>query len=232
MWLALEEKKIPYTYIEVNPYHKPQSLLKLNPRGLVPTLEYHDRPLYESNAICEFLEDAFPRHGRKLRPEDPYDTARMRIWMDFVTSRIIPAFHRLLQFQPGPKGAADEELVALKDDFTKCMKEFIHEMDPEGPFFFGKEPMLVDLVIAPWALRLWVLDEFKGGIGIPAPGQGGRDQVLWSRWRKWSHSMEDRKSVKDTTSERQHYMPIYQRYAEDRAQSELAKATRKGRGVP
>ena len=29
-----------------------------------------------------------------------------------------------------------------------------------------------------------------------------------------------------------HFLPIYQKYAEDRAQSELAKATRAGRGVP
>jgi len=33
-------------------------------------------------------------------------------------------------------------------------------------------------------------------------------------------------------SEREHYLPIYQRYADDKAQSELAKATRKGKGVP
>lgn len=59
-WMVLEEKKIPYQYIEVNPYHKPQSLLSLNPRGLVPTLEYEGKPLYESNVIMEFLDDAFP----------------------------------------------------------------------------------------------------------------------------------------------------------------------------
>ncbi|KAL8691232.1 MAG: hypothetical protein Q9218_003490 [Villophora microphyllina] len=35
-WLVLEEKKIPYQYVEVNPYSKPRSLLNLNPRGLRP----------------------------------------------------------------------------------------------------------------------------------------------------------------------------------------------------
>jgi glutathione S-transferase len=44
--------------------------------------------------------------------------------------------------------------------------------------------------------------------------------------------VQKRKSVIETTSEREHYLPIYQRYAEDRAQSELAKATRAGKGVP
>ena len=46
VWIALEEKGIPYQYIEVNPYHKPQSLLDLNPRGIVPTLQYQGKPLY------------------------------------------------------------------------------------------------------------------------------------------------------------------------------------------
>lgn len=36
----------------------------------------------------------------------------------------------------------------------------------------------------------------------------------------------------ETTSEKEYYLPIYQRYADNTAQSELAKATRKGRGVP
>ena len=25
-------------------------------------------------------------------------------------------------------------------------------MDPEGPFFFGKQPLLVDFVVAPWVV--------------------------------------------------------------------------------
>lgn len=43
VWIVLEEKKIPYQYIEVNPYHKPESLLSLNPRGLVVRVDSHLR---------------------------------------------------------------------------------------------------------------------------------------------------------------------------------------------
>ncbi|KAJ9628811.1 hypothetical protein H2203_002714 [Taxawa tesnikishii (nom. ined.)] len=136
-------------YIEVNPYHKPESLLKLNPRGLVPTLEYDNKPLYESTVICEFLEDAYPDHGPRLLPHDPYDRARTRIWTDYCTSRIIPAFHRFLQFQPmdDTKGLDD-----TRQEFLGHLKEFTKEMDPKGPYFLGKEPSLIDLVVAPWAV--------------------------------------------------------------------------------
>ncbi|XHG06459.1 hypothetical protein AWENTII_009652 [Aspergillus wentii] len=106
-------------------------------------------------------------------------------------------------------------------------------MHPEGPFFLGKDIGLPDLVLAPWAVRLWVFNEFKeGGIGIPDEGQDAADAGVWDRWRKWIKAVEARRSVKETTSESEFYLPIYRRYAENTAQSELAKATRTGRGVP
>lgn len=105
-------------------------------------------------------------------------------------------------------------------------------MDPEGPYFLGANPCLTDFTLAPWALRIWVFDHFKGGSGIPEEGQGGDDEKTWARWRKWVKAMEERPSIRDTMSEREHYMPIYQRYADDTAQSEAAKAIRAGRGIP
>jgi len=228
-WTVLEEKNIPYEYIEVNPYDKPASLLELNPRGLVPTLQYDNKPLFESTVICEFLEEAYPDHTPHLLPKDPYARARTRIWTDFTTSRIIPSFHRFLQHQP----ASDVEgLEKHRQDFLGKLKELTAELDPEGPFFMGKEPGLIDFVIAPWIVRLWIFDHFKGGLGIPEPGKGGADEATWSRYRKWAEALEERPSIKNTLSDREHYVPIYKRYADNTAQSELAKATRQGRGVP
>ena len=105
------------------------------------------------------------------------------------------------------------------------IKQFTEEMDPTGPYFLGKEISLIDLIIAPWAVRFWVFDHFKGGLKIPQEG-------VWERWDKWLNAIEKRESVVSTTSLREHYLPIYQRYADDVAQSELAKATRGGKGVP
>jgi glutathione S-transferase len=143
-----------------------------------------------------------------------------------VTSRIIPAFHRFLQHQ-GQEGLREKQ-----QEFLGYIKEFTKEMDKEGPYFLGKDLSLIDVIIAPWAVRLWIFDHFKGGLGIPDEGKGGEDEDVWKRWRAWYKAVEERDSVKKTTSETEHYLPIYQKYAEDRAQSELAKATRAGRGVP
>ncbi|KAF4637528.1 hypothetical protein G7Y89_g563 [Cudoniella acicularis] len=220
--LVLLEKKIPFQYIEVNPYDKPASLLALNPRGLVPTLSYANKPLYESTVICEFLEDAYPSSTPHLLPSDPYLKAKSRIWIDFVTSRIIPSFHRFLQFQGGESSG----LSKLREEFLGKVKEFTLEMDKNGPYFLGEEVSLVDLVLAPWAVRFWVFDHYKGGLKLPV----GEEWV--GRWKKWVSAVEKRESVVSTTSEREYYLPIYQRYADDVAQSELAKATREGKGVP
>ena len=210
VWIVLEEKEIPYQYVEVNPYHKPESLLSLNPRGLVPTLQYDNKPLYESTVICEFLEDAYPDRGVKLLPADPYLRAKMRIWVDFVSTRFLPAFHRFLQFQPGQQ--KDRTIWDVRNTFLGTLKEFAGAMDEEGPFFLGREPTLVDYIIAPWAIRLWVFDHFKeGGLGIPDQGKGGKEEKSWARWRTWLGAIEGRKSIHKTTSDKDHYLPIYQR---------------------
>ena len=209
VWLVLEEKKLPYQYIEVNPYHKPESLLRLNPRGLVPTLEYEEKPLYESTVICEFLEDAYRDHGSSLRPDDPYNVAKGRIWQDYVDKKFLPAFFRFIQWQPEQ---SEKSLEEVKTEFHDTLLQFVEAMDPEGPYFFGTEPTLPDFMIVPWAVKLWVFDEFKkGGSGIPEEGQGGKREKTWARWRKWLKVMEARRSVTETLSEQSHYMPLYQR---------------------
>lgn len=52
--------------------------LKLNPNAVVPTLVHDGRVVIESTVICEYLDDAFPQ--KKLKPENPLEKARMRLW--------------------------------------------------------------------------------------------------------------------------------------------------------
>lgn len=211
--------------IQINPYHKSKELLDLNPRGLVPTLQYDNKPLYESTVICEFLEETYHSHGPKLLPRDSFDKARARIWIDFVGSRVIPSFFRFLQYSDD----TDQGLQAAREDFHHQLKQFTQAMDETGPFFLGSEISLVDIAIIPWAVRLWVFDHFKGGLKLPKEGS---DAETWSRFDKWLDAVKAVPSVKATTSETEHYLPIYKRYADNVAQSEMAKATRAGRGVP
>lgn len=82
-------------------------------------------------------------------------------------------------------------------------------------------------------MRLWVFDHYKEGLGLPEGGKGDSENSEWAdRLRTYLKALEERPSIKNTLSDQEHYLPIYQRYADNKAQSELAKAIRKGRGVP
>jgi glutathione S-transferase len=61
---------------------------KLNPNGLVPTIEDDGLVLWESNAIVRYLAARHDRGG--LWPEDPTLRAQAEMWMDWVTTTLIP----------------------------------------------------------------------------------------------------------------------------------------------
>lgn len=237
----LEEKNLPYQYVEINPYDKSPDFLALNPRGLVPTLAVHVpgddkkalRPLYESTVICEYLEEAYPDSGAGLLPQsDPYERARCRLWIDHVGSRIVPAWYKLMQHTGDKPHSIDE----AREGLHKHLKAFAQEMldvGGSGPWFLGDVFSLVDVALVPWAQRLWLIDHYKaGGVGIPAKGQRGEDEGVWGRWDQWLGAALERRSVKETASGREEYITIYKRYAEDTTQSEVGQATRQGGKLP
>jgi glutathione S-transferase len=81
-------------------------------------------------------------------------------------------------------------------------------------------------------LRQWVFGYFGKDPQVPVQGEGGEGEQVWERWRNGVGAVEGRGSVTKLMSEREHYVPIYERYAQDKAQGEMAKATREGRQPP
>jgi glutathione S-transferase len=84
--LTLFEMRIPFERQLLNPAifeHHEDWFTKINPRGQVPALVHDDKVITESTVICEYLQDEFPEYT-KLRPEDSYGRAQMRIWTKWV----------------------------------------------------------------------------------------------------------------------------------------------------
>lgn len=80
--LSLFEKGLDWTghYMDLRAGdQKRPDYLKLNPKGVVPTLVHDGAVIIESSVILEYLEDAFPTPS--LRPEAPAARAAMRLWM-------------------------------------------------------------------------------------------------------------------------------------------------------
>lgn len=253
-WVVLVEKNIPHQYIEINPYHKSQEFLALNPRGLIPTLVVPGRSgaLYESTVVCEFLDEEYPQ-GPRLMPEGAYERARCRLWINHVATRIVPAWYGVMQAQPREEGGGAEERKKLVEGIKAFAREMMNGDDDDdggdekskgdhggGPWFLGSRFSLVDVSLAPWAKRLWLIDYYKpGGTGIPKKGannpgreSGSEDEKVWDRWDKWFEAVVRRDSVVTTWSEDEKYIGVYKRYAENTTESEVARATRAGRGLP
>lgn len=217
VWIALEHKKTVYQYIEVDPYKKPQSLLDVNPRGLVPALRHGPSwSTHESTVIMEYLEDL--NAGAPLLPPDPQTRATSRLWSDHINRHVIPMFYKLLQAQD-----ASEQITHAQE-----LRDQIHKLvaaaHKSGPFFLGPNMSFVDVQVAPWVLRLRrVLGPYRGW---PEPEEG-------SRWKQWVDAIEREPSVAATTSTDELYLDSYERYAENRpGTSQLADAVNSGRGLP
>ncbi|GAT27121.1 glutathione transferase [Aspergillus luchuensis] len=197
VWVALEIKGIPYQYIEVDPYKKPQSLLDVNPRGLVPALRHGDWGSYESSVLLEYLEDL--NVGTPLLPPgDAKLRAHCRLWTDFINRHIVPNFYRVLQEQDTQKQIANAQ--ELRDAFNTL----VGAADAQGPFFLGAQISFVDVQVAPWVIRL--RRALKPYRGWPDPEPG-------SRWGAWVDAIENNEHIQATTSTDELYLDSYERYA-------------------
>lgn len=201
VWIALELKAIPYQYIEVDPYKKPDSLLALSPGGLVPAISHTSHPhphfaCHESTVLLEYLEDAFLE--APILPPTAQARAKARLWADHVNKKIIPAFYRALQAQE----SGDQNAGAF--ELKEAIETLVLAASDEGPFFGGKEIGWVDIQLAPWLLRL---------SRVMTPYRGWPAAVPGSRWARMVEAVEECEAVKATTSGNELYHDSYERYA-------------------
>jgi glutathione S-transferase len=84
--LTLYEKGLEFKIVRLNPAkfeHHEDWFKAINPNGQVPALVDDDKVITESTVICEYLEDEYPTDV-KLRPDDSYGRAQMRVWTKWV----------------------------------------------------------------------------------------------------------------------------------------------------
>lgn len=89
---ALEEKRIEWGGQIVDIFRGEQfapDFLAINPKGVVPVLVHDDFVIPESTIICEYLEDAFPRHP--IYPTEARARALVRSWTKAVDEELHPA---------------------------------------------------------------------------------------------------------------------------------------------
>lgn len=185
--LTLAEKKIDWVSHHIDIVSKLENLepnyVKINPNGVVPTLEHDGKIIIESNVIIEYLDDVFRENS--LRPKNSYQCALMRLWLDLAETKIhkniniisynkrhVPRANQLFSKEEQLSNIErfpeiEKRAVMLKrfkngvskDDeklATDCLVEAMDQMERtlvNSEWLAGTEFSLADIAIAPFIER-------------------------------------------------------------------------------
>ncbi|WP_050400610.1 glutathione S-transferase family protein [Bradyrhizobium embrapense] len=142
--IALREKGVPFERIDIDLADKPDWFLKISPLGKVPVLvvtgdDGREVALFESNVICEYIEET--QAGAKLHPEHALTRAEHRAWMEFGSA--------ILGDLWGLETATDAATFESKRQAVAAKFARVETALGAGPFFAGEKFSLVDAVFAP-----------------------------------------------------------------------------------
>lgn len=193
--MTLFEKRLPWEGHEVDLFKGAQldpAYLKLNSKGVVPTLVDDGRVLTESTVICEYLDDAYPEPP--LRPKDAAARAQMRLFtkacdeglhqgvavmsyaamfMDRLRkmppeklkehlSRIIDLDRRDRQTTIQEKGVEAPHILRGAVAFEKAFHKIEKTLGDGRPWLAGDLFSLAEINLAPYVARL----DFMGVLDI------------------------------------------------------------------
>lgn len=151
--IALKEKGVPFERIDIDLANKPDWFLKLSPLGKVPVLvvttDKGEVALFESNVICEYIEET--QGGAKLHPADALKRAEHRAWMEFGSAILGDLWGLETTTNPATFEGKRQALAAKLARVEAALSA--------GPFFAGAEFSLVDAVFAPVFRYFDVFDE-------------------------------------------------------------------------
>jgi len=192
---------VQVTKFHVDLENKPEWFTRIvNPAGQVPAIAYGgpkvptDQPstesakITESLVLLEFVADLYPNSS--LLPKDPIARARVRFFIDTVSTKFNPALIALLM-----QGEGLDKLVKNIED--------VQELLPAaGGFAVGSEYTIADAALAPFLGRLELL--LKNDIGAFATGEGrkGHAQIFegqkFARLQQYFKDITSRESWKAT----------------------------------
>ena len=183
---VLNAKALPFAEVKLDLLAGDQlkpAYLKLNPNGVVPTLDHDGSIVIDSSVIIEYLDEVAP--AQSFTPDDPVKRARMRALMRFIDEMPaaavrVPTFN--LAFLPRFAAMSEEDFRAfaeskpLRREFMLAMgrtgfppaemqkaldrlRRTYERMDAEiagsgGPWLLGKDISLADVAVMPALVRM------------------------------------------------------------------------------
>ena len=183
--IAFAEKGAPFERVTISLDAKPAWFATFSPLGKVPLLRITrpagtDAVLFESAAICEFIEETTP--GPRLHPADPVQRAQHRAWMEFGSAMLGDIWALETTRDPAAFDRARAAIAAKAARLEATLGE--------GPFFAGPGFALVDAVFGPVFRYFDVFDGIaETGVFAGLP-----------RLQAWRAALAARPSVRDAVA--------------------------------
>lgn len=145
--------------------NKTPEYLKLNPNGLVPTLEDCNLAVWESNSIMRYLARKY--ESKKIFPSDLAIQASSDKWMDWQISTLWPALRiPFLGLTRVPE--EERDYVAIKNAFQESNRllAIFDEILSKQEFCSGQQFNLGDMVLT-LCVKRWIMlgDEYPDKTG-------------------------------------------------------------------
>ena len=191
--LVLAAKALDYDHVPLDLDRKASFPEKLSPYRHVPVLVHQGRQIFESSIINEYLEEVFG--DPPLLPVEPAARADVRFWVDFVQSRLVPAYFNLMN---SDDPAHWPELVDRLGNWFR----FLEKRAFKNTWISGDHISLADFGLYPWIERFVSAERYRGA-SIP------EDCVALAEWIKVMKALP---AVSACAKTEQQYVAFFDRY--------------------
>jgi glutathione S-transferase len=180
---TLLENEIPFQFQMVDLMkgeHKQPEHMARQPFGQVPAIDDDGFMLYESRAICKYLDQ---KVDGKLTPKDAKARAMMEQWLSVETSNFTPHTMPFIMehFFQRPQEAAKLEAAEAK------LKDALGVMDAhlaKNTYFAGDQFSIADISFMPYvgyAIQTKVKDAFAGYPNVMAWWNRVSERPTWAK---------------------------------------------------
>jgi len=132
--------------------HKKAPHINLQPWGQIPAIVEGDFVLYESRAICRYIDEKY-QTGNSLIPKDIKARAKMEQWISVETSDVTPHLMSLIYqyyFAPWQGNKPDQSKI---DEATPMAEKALDILDKHlatNKFFVGDQFTIADISNLPY----------------------------------------------------------------------------------
>ena len=173
VWMALEEKKIPYRIEKINMRccgDKPMSFQMMQPSGQIPVAIIDGTIYRQSNDILEVLEASFPNHKSLSASTDKEVQARTLLRLE---RQLFSAWMYWLT------GGG----TTSRNSFLDVLQQVEESLSASaGPFFLGMDVSIVDIQFTPFLERMAASLLYYKGFQIRVAPNAATDYPAINRW--------------------------------------------------